>query len=141
MATLVDTGPLFALANQGDHYHEPVKQYLLAHPDTWIVPAPVVADTCIRILDRLGPDAELSFLRSLARREMLVEAITDVDLGRAIEILERYRDARFGMVDAASMAIAERLKIDVILTLDRRDFTIYRPRHCDAFRLVPPGIR
>jgi predicted nucleic acid-binding protein len=141
VATLVDTGPLFALANEGDHYHEPVKKHLIHHPDTWIVPAPVVTETCIAILDRLGSDAELGFLRSLADREMLVEPLTDVDLGRVIEILEQYRDARFGMVDAATMAIAERLKIDVILTLDRRDFAIYRPRHCDAFRLVPEGVR
>ena len=33
-------------------------------------------------------------------------------------------DAKFGMVDAATMAIAERLKIEVILTLDHRDFGI-----------------
>lgn len=137
MATLVDTGPLFALANETDHYHQPVKKYLTAHPDTWIVPAPVVTETCIGILDRLGADAELAFLRSLAAKEMLIEQVADADLTRAIEILEQYRDAEFGMVDAATMAIAERLKIEVVLTLDRRDFGIYRPRHCAAFRLVP----
>ena len=137
MATLVDTGPLFALANQADHYHQPVKKYVASHRDTWIVPAPVVTETCIGILDRLGADAELAFLRSLAAKEMLVEPLADRDLNRAIEILDQYRDAEFGMVDAATMAIAERLKIDVILTLDRRDFSIYRPRHCRAFRLVP----
>ena len=118
-----------------------MKKYLLRHPDTWVVPAPVVTETCIGILARLGTDAELSFLRSLAAKEMLVEPLTDVDLRRAIEILEQYQDAEFGVVDAATMAIAERLKVDVILTLDRRDFTIYRPRHCDGFRLVPDGVR
>jgi hypothetical protein len=68
---------------------------------------------------------------------LLVESVTNADLDRVIEILEQYRDAEFGMVDAATMAIAERLKIEVILTLDHRDFSIYRPRHCPAFRLVP----
>jgi predicted nucleic acid-binding protein len=137
MATIVDTGPLFALANQTDHYHHAVRNYVLTHRDTWIVPAPVVVETCIGVLDRLGADVELAFLRSLAAKEMLVEQATDVDLRRAIDILERYRDAAFGMVDATTMAIAERLKIEVILTLDRRDFGIYRPTHCAAFRLVP----
>jgi len=137
VATLVDTGPLFALAHETDHYHQPVKKYFSTHRDTWIVPAPVVTETCIGILDRLGADAELAFLRSLAAKEMLVEDVAHTDLNRAIEILEQYRDAEFGMVDATTMAIAERLKIEVILTLDRRDFSIYRPRHCSAFRLVP----
>jgi uncharacterized protein len=141
MATLVDTGPLFALANEADHYHQRVKRYMVSRRETWIVPEPVVTETCIGILDRLGAHTELAFLRSLAAKEMLVEPLTDADLGRAIEILEQYRDAEFGMVDATSMAVAERLKIEVVLTLDRRDFGIYRPRHCTAFRLVPDGIR
>ena len=137
MATLVDTGPLFALAHETDRYHHPIKKYFSTHRDTWIVPAPVVTETCIGILDRLGADAELAFLRSLAAKEMLVEEVAHADLERAIEILEQYRDAEFGMVDATTMAIAERLKIEVILTLDRRDFGMYRPKHCAAFRLVP----
>jgi predicted nucleic acid-binding protein len=41
------------------------------------------------------------------------------------------------MVDATIMAMAERLKIKTILTIDRRDFSLFRPRHCDAFTLVP----
>lgn len=137
MATIVDTGPLFALAHGTDRYHQPIKKYFATHRDTWIVPAPVVTETCIGILDRLGAEAELAFLRSLAAKEMLVEDVADTDLNRAIEILEQYRDAAFGMVDATTMAIAERLKIEVIATLDRRDFSMYRPKHCAAFRLVP----
>jgi predicted nucleic acid-binding protein len=137
VATLVDTGALFALAHENDHYHQPIKTYFSTHRDTWIVPAPVVTETCIGILDRLGANAEIAFLRSLAAKEMLVEDVAHADLKRAIEILEQYRDAEFGMVDATTMAIAERLKIEVIATLDRRDFTIYRPKHCAAFRLVP----
>ena len=141
MVILADTGPLVALADQADSYHETVKKYVSSHSDTWILPAPVVTETSIVILDRLGASAELVFLRSLAAKEMLVEQVSDPDLDRAIEILEQYRDAAFGMVDATTMAIAERLKIEVILTLDRRDFGIYRPKHCAAFRLVPHGIR
>jgi len=68
---------------------------------------------------------------------MWLEHPTGKDLERVTEILEQYRDARFGMVDATLMAMAERLKIEVILTLDRRDFGIYRPRHVASFRLVP----
>lgn len=71
----------------------------------------------------------------------LVEHPTESDLVRSIEVLDRYQDAAFGVVDAMTMAIAERLRIDVILTLDTRDFSIYRPQHCAAFRLVPEGLR
>jgi predicted nucleic acid-binding protein len=137
MAILVDTGPLVALADIKDQDHDAVKKYMSRHRDAWVVPYPVVTETSIVLQEWLGPEAELGFLRSLAAKQMLVENVTNTDLDRIIEILEQYRDADFGMVDAAIMAIAERLKIDVILTLDHRDFSIYRPRHCPAFRLVP----
>ena len=35
------------------------------------------------------------------------------------------------------MAIAERLNLQTVLTLDRRDFSIFRPQHCSAFNLLP----
>jgi len=141
MAVIVDTGPLFALADEADHNHQVVKKYMMQHRDTWIVPAPVVTETSIFILDRLGATAELCFLRALHAKEMLVESMMAADLSRVVEILEQYRDVEFGMVDAATMAIAERLRIETILTLDHRDFGIYRPKHCTAFRLVPERIR
>src|SRR5262245_9633727 len=113
MAILVDTGPLVALADEEDQDHDSVKKYLSRHRDAWIVPNPVVAETSIVLLEWLGADAELGFLRSLAAKQMLVENLTNADLDRVVEILEQYKDAEFGMVDAATMAIAERLKIEV----------------------------
>lgn len=140
MAIIVDTGPLVSLADARDQYHSAIKKYFSKHRDAWIVPAPVIAETCIVLLDWLGTDAELAFLRSLAAKEMFIENPTNSDLTRAIEILEQYRDSAFGMIDATTMAIAERLRIEEVLTLDHRDFTIYRPRHCPGFRLLPGGL-
>jgi predicted nucleic acid-binding protein len=46
------------------------------------------------------------------------------------------RTVRF-FVDATVVAIAERLKIQRILTTDCRDFSLVRPRHCKEFELLP----
>lgn len=137
MAILVDTGPLYALADEDDKYHDLIKRYVSAVHEALIVPSPVLPEVCYLLLEYLGTEAEVQFLRSLVRREMLLEHPTMKDLERAIEILEKYRDAHFGMVDATIMAMAERLNINTILTLDRRDFGIYRPKHREAFTLVP----
>lgn len=40
-------------------------------------------------------------------------------------------------MDASLVAIAERLGVTEIATLDRRDFTVVRPRHVGAFVLLP----
>lgn len=137
MATLVDTGPLVALANRSDQDHARVREWMSHNREALIVPAPVVTEASIVLLDRFGAEAELSFLRSLANKELLVEHPNDADLTRSIEVLDRYRDAKFGLVDAMTMAMGERFGIETILTLDRRDFSIFRPRHCAAFRLLP----
>jgi predicted nucleic acid-binding protein len=42
-------------------------------------------------------------------------------------------------VDATIAAVAERLNITRILTLDQRDFQIIRPKHSDYFEILPSG--
>ena len=63
--------------------------------------------------------------------------MTEKDLKRVNQILEQCADSQLDFVDAVIVAIAERLRITRILTLDRRDFSIMRPRHCDYFEILP----
>jgi predicted nucleic acid-binding protein len=51
--------------------------------------------------------------------------------------MSTYRDFPLGTVDACVIALAERLNTDLIVTFDHRHFRAIRPRHVDAFRLVP----
>jgi hypothetical protein len=137
VAIIADTGPLYSLADKKDPYHRIVASYVASVEETIIVPSQIMPEVCYLLLESIGTEAELSFLRALTNRELAVEHFTEEDSARAVEILEKYRDAEFGVVDATVMAMAERLKIKTILTLDRRDFSLFRPRHCDAFTLVP----
>ena len=47
---------------------------------------------------------------------------------RVAEILDEYLDSRIDFVDASVMAVAERYGSTKILTLDQRDFRLYRPQ-------------
>jgi uncharacterized protein len=47
------------------------------------------------------------------------------------------RTVPLGTVDASVVAAAERLGIAEVATVDRRHFSVVRPRHVDAFVLVP----
>jgi len=51
--------------------------------------------------------------------------------------MDEYSDAQFDFVDVSIMALAERLHITRICSLDRRDFSIFRPSHCDYLELLP----
>jgi hypothetical protein len=51
--------------------------------------------------------------------------------------MERYADSRVGFVDAAVLAIVERLNEPKLATLDHRHFGIIRPKHVASLRLLP----
>jgi uncharacterized protein len=63
--------------------------------------------------------------------------ITTVDLNRMAELVRMYSDLPLEAVDASVIAIAERLNLAEVATLDRRHFTVVRPKHVDALNLVP----
>ena len=59
------------------------------------------------------------------------------DYERCIDLIERYADLGLGLVDASIVAIAELRGITILATLNNRDFRVVRPRHSDAFTLIP----
>jgi len=72
-----------------------------------------------------------------AIRELAIEHIDINDLRRCIEILKRYQNLNIDFVDASIIAISERLKVFKLLTTDRRHFSVIKPRHGEAFILLP----
>jgi predicted nucleic acid-binding protein len=63
--------------------------------------------------------------------------VLDADWRRIADLTEQYADLPLGIVDASVVALAERRELDVIATLDHRHFATVRPRHIEAFTLVP----
>src|SRR5438445_5756948 len=61
-----------------------------------------------------------------ARGEFRLEALTGPDLDRMAELVETYADLPLGTVDASVVALAERLGLTSVGTLDRRHFTVVR---------------
>ncbi len=134
---IVDTGILYAMADRDDSWHERVKDYLQTQTDILIVPVTVLPEICYLLNTYIGQDSERSLVNSLLQGEMKVENLTTDDLRRTLTLLEHYADANIGLVDATLVAIAERMKIQRILTTDRRHFSLIRPRHRSHFELLP----
>ena len=76
-------------------------------------------------------------MAAFARGEIYVEDPHPADFERIFELIETYRDLPLGTVDAAVVAAAERLEVTQIATLDHRHFSVVRPRHVEAFELLP----
>lgn len=139
MTIVVDTGVLYALADTDDEHHHRCVVWLAATREDLLVPPLVITEAAYLIGSRGGPEAEALFLDALApgARFDPAELDRERDLPRIAELVRTYADLPLGAVDAAVIAIAERLGLHTIATVDRRDFTIVRPRHIEAFTLVP----
>lgn len=80
---------------------------------------------------------EAAFLGSLAEGDFEPVELTQADYRRMSELVMRYADLGLGTTHAAVVAVAERLGIDEVATLDRRHFTVVRPGHVEALTLLP----
>ena len=135
MAVLVDTGILYALADEDDAWHGRARTWAEDVSELLIVPVTVLPEITYLLQSRLGAAAELAFAQSAAAGELEIEPLRQQDLTRCCDVMRRYPD--IGFVDATIVAMAERLKIEAIATTDRRHFSTVKPRHTRAYQLVP----
>ncbi len=64
---------------------------------------------------------------------------TSADLARMADLVNTYESLPLGTTDASVVAVAERLGLTDVATLDRPHFTVVRPRHVDA--LTPAALK
>jgi len=137
MTLLVDAGPLVAVASRTDQAHDRCVELLSSVPRPLVVPVLVVSEAAHLIERHVGAHTERSLANAFRAGELVVEPIEPSDWDRISELVDTYDDLPLGIVDASVVALAERLKVTTLATLDRKHFSVVRPKHCDAFKLVP----
>ncbi len=135
---VVDTGVLLAAADADDAWHHQASTELENRDtDQLVMPAPVAAEAAWMIGSRLGPTVEAAFVASIAAGEFTIAELTVADWARCAALIDQYADLDLGLVDASVVAVAERLGITTIASIDRRDLLVVRPNHVAAFELIP----
>ncbi len=105
-----------------------------------LVPQTVLAESGYLLETKVGTFAEVAFLEAVAAGSFEMVSLSTEDVTRVAELVHRYDDLPLGTTDASVIALAERLSIDEIATLDHRHFRVVRPRHVDAFTLLPEVV-
>ena len=134
---VADTGFVVALLNRGDARHKDVAGVYEKMGKPILLPQTVLAEIAYLVGKIAGVKNVVRFLRSLNDSRFRLVALREEDVKRVAEILEQYADSRIDFVDASVMAVAERFESHIVLTLDRRDFLLFQPEHCDFFELLP----
>lgn len=139
MALVLDTGPLIAALDADDQRHEACRDLLAASRERRVIPSPVLPEVDYWCRKHLGHEAFVDLLEDVRRGAFSIEDLRSEDYRRVAEVCTTYSDLRIGFVDAAVLAVVERLREPKLATLDQRHFRIMRPRHVDSLELLPSG--
>lgn len=132
---LVDAGPLVALADRTDSHHAACVTALerMRGPLATVWPALTEA---IYLVQR-WPRAQSEILSLVETGALRVLSVGREDMPRVRALMEKYRDPPMDLADAALVRAAERERVRTIFTVDRRDFSVYRPLGLGKFKIVP----
>jgi len=136
MNAIADSSFVVALAIQSDNYHADCRA-VYERESVILLPQSTLNEVAFLLRSRYDNQAVIHFLRQLPTSKYRLVELTPPDLARTMLILQKYADTRVDFVDATIAAIAERMNIKRILTLDRRDFGLIRPKHIQQFELLP----
>ena len=137
MALILDTGPLYASLDRSDADHAACRRLIEGVDEPLVIPAPVLVEVDYWVNVRLHSGVLVALLDDIVGGAYRVEALQAEDYRRIRELTDRYADAGVGFVDAAVLAVVERLNEPKLATLDHRHFRVLRPRHTDVLRLLP----
>jgi uncharacterized protein len=120
---VIDTGPLVALFDRSDQFHEYSLEFIKEVKGPLYTILPVVTEASF-LLD-FNVCAQLDFLAWVAKGAVRLVPMENSDLLEVCQLMGKYRDLPMDFTDGCLVALCDKLNIQTIATLDR-DFEIYR---------------
>lgn len=137
---IFDTGPIVAAAITKDAAYHACNELLTGlrlAKRRLLLPATVTAEVGYLLNHYGDARVEARFLQGVADGDFEPIDLIPEDYARISELVGKYADLPLGTTDASVIALSERLGVSEVATLDRRHFTVVRPRHTDALTLLP----
>lgn len=139
---IVDAGPLIAWFDAADSFHVSVRSYLEGFDGELLSTWPVLTEVC-----HLLPEPLVSkFLRWVGAGGVTIVDVPAAAVLALAERMDKYADLPMDLADASLIWLADTRGVLDVLTLDRRDFGIYRTERGRALRNMldaptPPAPR
>ena len=136
---IVDTGPLVALVDRRDRYHEWASTQLGPTAAPLLTCEPVLTEACFLLQALRGGSAAV--LELVSRSALLISFSLGEEATAVARLLARYGNVPMTLADACLVRMSERLAGCVVATLDG-DFAIYR-RHGRQIvpRIMPTDLQ
>lgn len=134
-AVLVDAGPLVALLDRSDAHHGEVVATLRKIQDSLLSVWPVLVEAMYLL--SFSWQAQKSLWEIFETGTVQLLPLEEEDIAPIKNLMEKYRDLPMDLADAALVRVAEREGLRRVLTLDQRDFNVYRLPRKGRFTLLP----
>lgn len=131
---LLDTGPLVALLNKNDHYHEQAKKIFAQTKPPFITCESVISEACF-LVSRHHPDAAQEILSWGTKKVFVLPFQAENHLLTLTKILKKYSNIPASFADACLIQCATLYKTPHIATFDS-DFKIYRWSKNESFHII-----
>jgi predicted nucleic acid-binding protein len=132
---LLDTGFVVALVNAGDPDHDRcVEVWRGLRARLFSVEGVLIE--CAHLLRRVSGATAAAVHLAYGAGTQFVPA-SEARIGRAIDLMTKYRAVPMDFVDALLVTVAEEYGVREVLTLDRRSFSTYRAKGRERFRIFP----
>jgi len=123
---LVDTGPLVALFDPADAWHQRCVERLRKISERLWTTTPVLTEAFHLLTPAsVGTKRLMDFV---TEGGLAMWFFDDSGLSRAFELVARYDNVPMDLADASLVVAAERLNTRRVFTIDRSDFGVYRIR-------------
>jgi hypothetical protein len=119
---LVDTGPIVAYLHRGDAWHKAAVQFFRGWRGELLTTWPVITEAAYLCESQ---KARLAIMQWLQRNLQAV-AQDAQDALRIERYYRKYADQEPDLADLSLLALAERTGVRDVLTVDARDFAVYR---------------
>lgn len=131
--TLLDTGILVALFDKDDIYH--IKSVNFIKNNRSLLVTTLANVTEAMYLLSFSTQAQTNLLKWLSLGVIYLYPIASADLAKIADLTRTYADLPMDFADGCLVALAEKLKISQIATIDS-DFQIYRVGNKLAFKNI-----
>ena len=120
---LIDAGPIIALLDRKDEHHDwAVEQF--SRFDAFETCEAALSEACAR-LAYAGFD-QTAVIRLVDEGVLKLTFDTAYNIGRILALMEKYRDLPMDFADACLVTMSEEEKESLVVTLDKKDFSVYR---------------
>lgn len=123
---IVDAGPLIALFDKDDKYHNSVIKFLKTFDGQLITSWPVITE--VTHLLNFNVNVQIDFLEWLKREAVTIVNLENIHLERIIQLSKKYSDVPMDLADSSLIVIAELTNITEIITIDS-DYYIYKTKN------------